>query len=165
MPQAARSPADDTTGQLARCAAAADAARGSLEAARGGLAARLGGGRISNTALEAEQSAAHGLAWIATYVESLEQMRLWAGRLEAEGRFGEIEGLILRIAFGEYLAQLRGGIPMSQGEIVRAADLGLAETELRRLAVPAVVALAAEGNSDAARKGREPAAPPGARSI
>ncbi len=152
MPQAARSPAEDTTGQLARCAAAAEAARAYLEAARGRLAARLGGGRISNVALEAEQSAAHGLAWIATCVESLEQMRLWAGRLEAEGRFGEIEGLILRIAFGEYLAQLRGGIPMSQGEIVRAADLGLGEAELRLLDVPAVPALVQTGNTDAARR-------------
>jgi (2S)-methylsuccinyl-CoA dehydrogenase len=152
MPQAAPFPAEDTTEQLAQCAAAAAAAGAYLEAARGRLAARLGGGRVSNAALEAEQSAAHGLAWVATYVESLEQMRLWAERLAAEGRFGETEALILRIAFGEYLAQLRGGIPMSQGEIVRAADLGLAETELRRLAVPAVVALAAEGNSDAARQ-------------
>jgi (2S)-methylsuccinyl-CoA dehydrogenase len=124
MPQAAPFPAEDTTEQLAQCAAAAAAAGAYLEAARGRLAARLGGGRVSNAALEAEQSAAHGLAWVATYVESLEQMRLWAERLAAEGRFGETEALILRIAFGEYLAQLRGGIPMSQGEIVRAADLG-----------------------------------------
>ena len=36
-------------------------------------------------------------------------------------RFGETEALILQIGFGEYLAQLAGGIPMSQSEIVRPA--------------------------------------------
>ena len=31
-------------------------------------------GRVSGGAIEANQSAAHGLAWLATYVESLRQM-------------------------------------------------------------------------------------------
>ncbi len=39
-----------------------------------------------------------------------------AGR---EARFGEIEELQVRIGFGEYLAQMFGGIPMSQSEILR----------------------------------------------
>ena len=34
-------------------------------------------------------------------------------------RLGEIEELLVRIGIGEYLAQILGGIPMSQGEIVR----------------------------------------------
>ena len=41
------------------------------------------------------------------------------------GRLGETEELLVRIGLGEYLAQMLGGIPMSQGEIVRPADLGL----------------------------------------
>ena len=41
-------------------------------------------------------------------------------------RLGEIEELLVQIGLGEYLAQIQGGIPMSQGEIVRPADLGLA---------------------------------------
>ncbi len=70
----------------------------------------------------------------------------WARRLEAVGAFGEIEALILQIAFGEYLAQLSGGIPMSQVEIVRPADVGVSAAAL---GTPAVEALIARGNSDA----------------
>ncbi|HQU67809.1 MAG TPA: acyl-CoA dehydrogenase family protein [Albidovulum sp.] len=83
-------------------------------------------GKVSGAALEEHQFAAHALSWLATYVEALKQMREWAGRIEAEGRFGEMEALILQIAFGEYLAQIAGGIPMSQGETARLSDLGTA---------------------------------------
>ena len=50
-------------------------------------------------------------------------MAAWAERL-GDG-FGEIEGLILTIAFGEYLTQIAGGIPMSQTEFARLSDLGV----------------------------------------
>jgi (2S)-methylsuccinyl-CoA dehydrogenase len=108
-------------------------------------------GRISAAALEQHQSAAHGLAWLATYVEALRQMRAWAARLEAEGRFGEMEALILQIAFGEYLAQVAGGIPMSQIEIVRPQDMGLSAHDQGVLLAPAVQRLIGGGNTDAAR--------------
>lgn len=87
------------------------------------LRARVGGGKIDGAALEEEQHAAHALSWLATYVESLQQMAAWAERLE--GGFGEIEQLILQIAFGEYLTQIAGGIPMSQTEFARLSDLGV----------------------------------------
>jgi (2S)-methylsuccinyl-CoA dehydrogenase len=61
---------------------------------------------------------------------SLRQMQAWALRIDADGKFGEMEALILQIGFGEYLQQIQGGIPMSQGEIARLQDLGL--TRLRR---------------------------------
>ena len=83
------------------------------------------GGKVSAAALEEHQFAAHSLSWLATYVESLRQMRAWAGRLAEAGTFGEMEGLLLQIAFGEYLSQIRGGISMSQGEVARLADLGV----------------------------------------
>jgi (2S)-methylsuccinyl-CoA dehydrogenase len=82
--------------------------------------------------LDAAQAAAHGLAWLATYVESLRQMLGWARRLEAAQRLTEIERLITTAAFGEYLAQLAGGIPMSQNETVRLAALGVPRAEIRR---------------------------------
>ena len=82
-------------------------------------------GKVSAAAMEANQFAAHSLSWLATYRESLMQMHAWAGRLSEAGAFGEMEQLLLQIGFGEYLAQIRGGIPMSQGEIARLADLGL----------------------------------------
>ena len=104
-------------------------------------------GRVSGGLVEEHQSAAHGLAWLATYVEALKEMHGWADRLNAEGKFGEVEQIILQIAFGEYLAQIKGGIPMSQGEILRLSDLGVADT----LAQPEVVTLVCAGNSQAAR--------------
>jgi (2S)-methylsuccinyl-CoA dehydrogenase len=108
-------------------------------------------GKLAQGALEAEQTAAHGLAWIATVVEALSQMQGWALRLEAEGRFGEMEALIHQIAFGEYLAQIRGGIPMSQGEIARLDEIGVGVDERAELEQPAVAELIAKGNSQAAR--------------
>ncbi len=75
--------------------------------------------------LDQEQRAVHGLAWLATYVESLRQMQAWAERLHGDGAFGEREQLILKLAFSEYLARIAGGIPMNQVETVRLCDLGL----------------------------------------
>ena len=72
-----------------------------------------------------EQRATHGLAWLATYVEAIRQLSAYAERMHEGGTFGEIEELIVHIGVGEYLAQIQGGIPMSQGEILRPADLGL----------------------------------------
>lgn len=105
-------------------------------------------GRVSGDLIELHQNAAHGLSWIATYVEALRQMHKWAERLKSDGKFGEIEGLILQCAFGEYLAQLRGGIPMSQGEIIRLADAG---ADVETLATPEIDQLIAAGTSQAAK--------------
>ncbi len=81
--------------------------------------------------VDAAQHAAHGLAWLATTVEALRQMNLWAARLEEEGAFGELEQLLLLAAFAEYGAQVAGGIPMSQLEIIRPDALGVAQSEVR----------------------------------
>ncbi|MFP4570600.1 acyl-CoA dehydrogenase family protein [Rhodosalinus sp.] len=108
-------------------------------------------GRISGRLIEVHQTAAHGLAWLATYVEALRQMQAWAERLDGEGRFGEVEHLILQIAFGEYLWQIQGGIPMSQGEILRLQDIGLSEEDIGGLMTPEVVTLTRQGNTQAAR--------------
>jgi (2S)-methylsuccinyl-CoA dehydrogenase len=108
-------------------------------------------GKVSAARLEAEQTAAHGVAWLATYGEALRQMQAWAERLQQSGQFGEMEALILQIAFGEYLAQIAGGIPMSQGEIVRPQDLGLTPEDLAPWQGGAIAALVAAGNTPAAR--------------
>jgi (2S)-methylsuccinyl-CoA dehydrogenase len=123
-----------------------------LAAARGAVKAMVtDGDRVSGTLVEAHQTAAHGFAWLATYVESLRQMQGWAERLQAEGAFGEIEQLIHQIAFGEYLWQIYGGIPMSQGEIVRLQDMGLSQDDMRVLMTPEVMTLTQSGNTQAAR--------------
>jgi (2S)-methylsuccinyl-CoA dehydrogenase len=77
-------------------------------------------------ALQREQARAHGVAWAATYLRALQQMLAWARRLQAAGRCGELEALLLHAAYGEYLAQLAGGLPMSQGEVFRGEALDAA---------------------------------------
>ncbi len=104
-------------------------------------------GKVSAPALEEHQYAAHTLAWLATYTESLRQMQAWALRLDAAGTFSEMEALLLQIAYGEYLQQIQGGIPMSQGEVARLQDLGLTPAKPGA----AAAALMAQGNTVAAR--------------
>ncbi len=107
------------------------------------------GGKVHAARLETRQRQAHGLAWLATYVESLRQMQAWAGRLAAEGAFGEMEGLILQIAAGEYLAQIAGGIPMNQGEILRPSDLDLTRADLAPFDAEPIAGLIAGNNPEA----------------
>jgi (2S)-methylsuccinyl-CoA dehydrogenase len=84
-----------------------------------------------------EQRATHGLAWLATYVEAVRQLAAYTERMHDAGSLGEVEELIVQIGLGEYLAQILGGIPMSQGEIVRPADIGLSAASVaKRLAGP-----------------------------
>ncbi|MBY6137396.1 acyl-CoA/acyl-ACP dehydrogenase [Nocardioides marinus] len=123
-----------------------------LETARAAVRAQVSEeDRVSGRLIEANQTAAHGLSWLATYVYSLRQMQKWAEKLEAEGKFGEMEQLIHQIGFGEYLWQVYGGIQMNQGEIVRLQDLGLSQDDQRALMVPAVMTLCEQGNSQTAR--------------
>jgi (2S)-methylsuccinyl-CoA dehydrogenase len=95
-------------------------------------------GKIDGAALECEQRAAHGLAWVATYAAAIEQLASYAKRMEGEGRFGEMERLLAQIGAAEYLSQLFGGVMMSQGEIVRLHELGVGEGDLLAFLTPAV---------------------------
>ncbi|MGC1259171.1 MAG: acyl-CoA dehydrogenase family protein, partial [Jannaschia helgolandensis] len=137
---------------LTLTAAATEALDMLVVAAREAAAARVTrDSRIAADLLEACQTATHGFAWLATYAQALRQMQNWADRLNATGSFGEMEMLIHQIAFGEYLLQVRGGIPMSQGEIVRMDDIGLTQDQQRSLMIPAVMTLCSQGNTQAAR--------------
>jgi (2S)-methylsuccinyl-CoA dehydrogenase len=104
-------------------------------------------GRLMARALDREQRATHGLAWLATYVEAVRQLVSYTQRLMDRGEFGEIEELLVRIGAGELLAQVQGGIPMSQGEIVRPADLGLSTAAVAARGGRAVEQLIATGNT------------------
>ena len=108
-------------------------------------------GRLSATKIEREQHAAHGLAWLATYVEAIKELAGYASRMKEEGRLGETEELLTRIGLGEYLAQVFGGIPMNQGEIIRLGDFGLDEAVIAQLRGGAVATLIATGNTVEAR--------------
>ncbi|MBY6003168.1 acyl-CoA dehydrogenase family protein [Salipiger bermudensis] len=140
---------DDLTGLTKAAIVPAEAV---LEAARAAVRALVEeDGRVSGKLIEENQFAAHGLAWLATYVESLRQMQYWADKLSGEGGFGEVEQLIHQIAFGEYLNQIAGGIQMNQGEMVRLADLGVSPEAAAALRTDATETLMAHGNSQAAR--------------
>ncbi len=138
---------------LSACADAVRAADTLFDTARNGVSAKvMGDGRIDGKALEAEQFAVHGFAWFATYVEGLRQMHGWGERLQAAGKLGELEQLMLQSAFGEYLSQLVGGIAMSQVEVVRPDDLGIDSQAVHDFHTDAVKALRASGNTGAVRR-------------
>lgn len=108
-------------------------------------------GRISADLVDQYQFATHGYAWMATYASSLRAMLAWAERLNGDGDFGELEQLYLQTAFGEYLSQVTGGIPMSQVEFVRPADMGISGETMHAFRIPAVSTLIKRGNTAAAR--------------
>ena len=110
-------------------------------------------GRVDPERVEAAQRQVHGFAWVATAVEGLSQLAAWAQRLAAGGRLGAGEALVLQVGLGEYLAQLLGGLPMGQNEIVRPSDL-LAEDAADALRQhPAVRRCLRDGNTASARAG------------
>ena len=94
-----------------------------------------------------EQRATHGLAWLATYVEAVRQLAAYTERMVGAGTLGEIEEHLVRVALGEYLAQIVGGIPMSQGELVRPSDLGLSAAQVAARINRNVEGLIASGNT------------------
>ncbi|MDF2901078.1 MAG: acyl-CoA dehydrogenase [Phenylobacterium sp.] len=107
-------------------ARAADASETLVAQMKQATAARVSrDGRLDRAALDGEQHVAHGLAWAASYAETLRQTAAWASALAAQGRFGEAEALPAQLLAFEYLSQLAGGLPMNQGETFRPGDLGL----------------------------------------
>ncbi len=121
----------ETTDELTgRCREALDDVFAYRDAAqRAATALAAPGGPVEPALLNEHQYAIHGFAWMATYAAALEQLLGWAERLDADGRLGDLEHLILSSGFGAYLKQLKHGIAMSQDEIVRPGDLGLDEAE------------------------------------
>ena len=92
---------------VARCLEVAGAAEGLLADATLRVRERVvADGKAQSKLLDREQRAAHGLAWLATYVEALRQLASYTERMQAEGLFGEIEDLIVRIGSAEYFAQI-----------------------------------------------------------
>jgi (2S)-methylsuccinyl-CoA dehydrogenase len=118
---------------------------------RVGLKLRNGSGKIDPALLEKEQLAAHGFAWLSTYVAGLRETLGWTKRLESIGKLGQVEQRIATAAFAEYLNQISGGIALSQGEIVRPDDLGLEAADLAPIETPEVMAIRQSGWSAEAR--------------
>lgn len=125
---------------------AAGEAQRFVGAVRDTVGARVLGndGRVDRDAADREQHMLHGLAWYASYATLLTEVAAWSQRLAADGALGETEALLARLLFAEYGAQLAGGIPMSQGETIRPADLGVGPFDM-----PALRALIVEGGTQA----------------
>jgi (2S)-methylsuccinyl-CoA dehydrogenase len=109
--------------QLETAAAAAGAYADAAKAAVRPLVSK--DGKLDRAALDAEQHVVHGLAWVATYAETLREVRDWARALNDAGKFGETEQLLAKLLAAEYSAQLAGGVPMTQVEMIRPADFGV----------------------------------------
>ena len=129
-------------------AEAASVVDGLLGLARSRLgAAMTENGKLSAAKIDAAQHAVHGLAWLATYAETLKAMARYAAELEAKGRMGEMERLITAILFGEYIAHVAGGIPMNQQEFIRLPELHITRAEAKRLEEGACLAFLEQGNT------------------
>jgi (2S)-methylsuccinyl-CoA dehydrogenase len=151
MPQAAARPSSRRD-PASQAQAATRAAEALLSDATAKVAERVVlEGRPAQRLLDREQRATHGLAWLATYVEAVRQLAAYAERMQAQGALGEVEALIVRIGLGEYLAQMQGGIPISQGEIVRPSDFGLSAAAVAARFTTEVEELILIGNTAANR--------------
>src|SRR5262245_20353487 len=117
---------DDQPAVIALAQAAADAVETVLRASAAAVRARVDGLADRRSA----QRGLHALAWLATYATAIRTLAQHADELHAAGVLREIEEHAIVIALAEYLAQIVGGIPMSQGEIVRPHDLGLSASKV-----------------------------------
>ncbi|RWH95483.1 acyl-CoA dehydrogenase family protein [Mesorhizobium sp.] len=108
-------------------------------------------GKVDSRLLDRSQRVAHGFAWLATSVATLNAVAAWGARHLREGTLQRGDELVIAIGFGEYLGQLVGGLPMSQNEILRPAELGATAEALALLREPSVASFMAEGNSPAHR--------------
>lgn len=115
-----------TTDIVARARTAADAVEAYLAAAKETVQAKVAPqGKADTALLEREQLAVHGFAWTATYAQTLRQLADYLQRMDDAGRLTDMERSLAGLAIGEYVAELIGGLPMSQGEIVRPRDMGV----------------------------------------
>ena len=126
--------------------AMADAAQAFVANARPQVKARIAdaNGRVDRVLADVEQHIVHGFGWYASYAEMMREVATWASQLDAHGNFSEVEALLAQLLFAEYGAQMRGGIPMNQGEVIRPADIC---DDLTALDSPAILTLVRHGGS------------------
>src|SRR6185295_3387355 len=130
----------DRLALTAQVSAAAEAVEAIMDAALAAVRKRLDGTERRST-----QRALHGLAWLATYATAIRALADYAGRLQVAGDpaggLREADELTIAIGVEEYLAQIVGGIPMSQGELLRPRDLGLSASMVAQQVEGPLVAL------------------------
>jgi (2S)-methylsuccinyl-CoA dehydrogenase len=153
MPTSATQRASATQpGLLLLAEEGAAAAEAILAEATASLRTRIArDGKIAAEGLEREQHAAHGLAWLATYAVGIRRLAAHARRLSDAGRLGAADEALILIGIGEYLAQIFGGIAMSQTEIVRLPALGISMERAVARITPAVRQLIETGTAPETR--------------
>jgi (2S)-methylsuccinyl-CoA dehydrogenase len=98
------------------------------------------GERISAKKMNANQLAAHAVAYLATELEACRQMAAWAERVD-----GDFEAKVARAYVGEVARSLVGGVDLGPCESISLADLGIKDGDLREtLLLPDVVSFSAE---------------------
>ncbi|MDH7798051.1 MULTISPECIES: acyl-CoA dehydrogenase family protein [unclassified Beijerinckia] len=118
------------------------------DAARARVRKRLGhDAACAASRLDTEQRALHGLAWLATYRQVLQEICDHLKQAEAQGQASATTQLMALILSGEYLAQCFGGLPMSQSEIARPSDFGFSAAEASSYQTSAIERLIAQGNT------------------
>jgi (2S)-methylsuccinyl-CoA dehydrogenase len=132
---------------------AADAAQLFVAEAKPAVKAAISApdGKIDRKLADEHQHQVHGYGWYAAYAELMNQVAGWAERLQTAGQFGEVEALLAQLLFSEYCAQLVGGVPMNQGEIVRPAHLVTDRAVLNRLYSNGLMKLMVEGGTQAVK--------------
>ena len=140
------------SGNIQQARQALDALHRFGAAAQHSVAARVSiDGKVDPQRLDAEQRAGHGLAWVATTIAALDALTVWAETHAARGEWTAADALLLDLAFGEYAAQLVGGLPISANEFVRPSQMGLAAEATALAADPAIAAFTARADDPALR--------------
>lgn len=109
-------------------------------------------GRVDSALINKEQRIVHGYAWVETTVTALDAVLNWAASLQSRGELQSSDLLGLKIAFGEYLSQLIGGIPMGQNEFIRPADFSLFDAAAAMASDKSVAYFVKNGNTVETRK-------------
>ena len=104
-------------------------------------------GKVDAGLVDKHQRIVHGYAWLRSTTTALRALLSWAQGLQDKEQLNEVEQLSLDIAFGEYLAQLVGGVMMGQNELVRASDFGLIAESLALSQDPSVTYFLSQGNT------------------
>jgi (2S)-methylsuccinyl-CoA dehydrogenase len=108
------------------------------------------GGKIIASKLDAEQLAAHALAYLASEHHAAAQIDAWASALVASGD-GSYERLIADTYVAELVRALRGGVDLGQTEVIPLSEMGITPAEVKETIERADVAAWADAQTAGAR--------------
>jgi (2S)-methylsuccinyl-CoA dehydrogenase len=108
------------------------------------------GGKIIASKLDAEQLAAHALAYLASEHHAAAQIDAWATALGAAGD-ASYERLIADTYVAELVRALRGGVDLGQTEVIPLSEMGITPAEVKETIERADVAAWADAQTAGAR--------------